>query len=72
MNIQRTAAAGLDKQIWVNGERSFTQTGEPDASFDLVTSQDSFLHAGQCDPLALHLGSRGGGVLMQVALSDEY
>jgi cyclopropane fatty-acyl-phospholipid synthase-like methyltransferase/choline kinase len=58
VNIQRTAAAGLDKQIWVNGERSFTQTGEPAASFDLVTSQDSFLHAGQYRAAAVEEAAR--------------
>jgi SAM-dependent methyltransferase len=47
VNEERTRAAGLASSVWINGERSFTQTGEPDASFDLVTSQDSFLHAGQ-------------------------
>jgi choline kinase/ubiquinone/menaquinone biosynthesis C-methylase UbiE len=47
VNEQRTKDAGLEGQVWINGERSFTQTGEPDESFDLVTSQDSFLHAGQ-------------------------
>jgi hypothetical protein len=44
--VELTAAAGLTERVVVKGERSFTATGEPDASFDLVVSMDSFLHAG--------------------------
>jgi len=47
-NAERNLAAKIpEDEIWIKGERSFCATGEPDASFDLVVSQDSFLHAGQ-------------------------
>jgi sarcosine/dimethylglycine N-methyltransferase len=47
-NAERNKAAGIpEDEIWIAGERSFTATGEPEDSFDLIVSQDSFLHAGQ-------------------------
>merc|ERR1719456_920262 len=47
-NAERNEKGGIPlDEIWIKGERSFCATGEPDASFDLVVSQDSFLHAGQ-------------------------
>merc|ERR1719183_1269176 len=42
-----TKEAGLEGFISCPGERSFTATGEPSNSFDLVVSEDSFLHAGK-------------------------
>jgi len=46
-NVLMTKEAGLDHLITVPGERSFCETGEPDGIYDLVLSQDSFLHAGE-------------------------
>lgn len=47
VNIARSKAQKLDHLVTVPGQKSFTETGEKAASFDLVTSQDSFLHAGK-------------------------
>ena len=38
---QSEKAAGLDDLVVCPGERSFTETGEPSNSFDLVVSEDS-------------------------------
>lgn len=46
-NREMTKQAGLEHVVSCPGERSFTATGEADESFDLVVSEDSFLHAGQ-------------------------
>lgn len=46
MNIALTRAAGLSDKVSVPGERSFFETGMPDASYDVVLSQESFVHAG--------------------------
>lgn len=47
-NAQRNLEAGIpEDEIWIKGERSFTATGEESGTFDLVVSEDSFLHAGQ-------------------------
>mmetsp|Transcript_10199 Transcript_10199/g.21265 ORF Transcript_10199/g.21265 Transcript_10199/m.21265 type:complete len:354 (-) Transcript_10199:432-1493(-) len=57
-NAELTADAGLEDRVLIKGERSFTATGEPDASFDLVVSMDSFLHAGKHRAAAIEEASR--------------
>jgi cyclopropane fatty-acyl-phospholipid synthase-like methyltransferase len=46
VNREVTAASGLADKVLIPGEKSFFETGEPDASYDVVVSQDSLLHAG--------------------------
>lgn len=46
-NVEKNKAAGLEHLVLVPGERSFSETGEADASADLVVSEDSYLHAGE-------------------------
>eukprot|EP01051_Picozoa_sp_SAG22_P006395 SAG22_NODE_418_length_10750_cov_11.722280_2_plen_424_part_00 len=76
-NQELNDAAGIeDGQIWINGERSFTDTGEPAGSFDLVVSQDSFLHAGQHRAQAIAEASRvlkpgGHLVFTDIMQSDD-
>ena len=45
-NISLNKAAGLEGKVSVPGEKSFFDTGLPDASCDVVVSQDAFVHAG--------------------------
>ncbi|CAM9268819.1 unnamed protein product [Chrysoparadoxa australica] len=46
VNREMSQAAGLGEKIIIPGDKSFFETGEADSSFDIVTSQDTFLHAG--------------------------
>ncbi|CAM9342480.1 unnamed protein product, partial [Hapterophycus canaliculatus] len=46
VNAALTKAAGLEDKVIIPGEKSFFETGMPDASCDVVTSQDALLHAG--------------------------
>eukprot|EP00752_Nemacystus_decipiens_P001516 g1487.t1 len=46
VNADMTKAAGLQDKVIVPGETSFFETGMPDASCDVVISQDALLHAG--------------------------
>ena len=46
LNAAMNKAAGLDDKISVPGEKSFFDTGMPDSSCDVVSSQDALLHAG--------------------------
>ncbi|CAM9665166.1 unnamed protein product, partial [Ectocarpus sp. 12 AP-2014] len=46
INTAITKDAGLQDKVIVPGEKSFFETGMPDASCDVVTSQDALLHAG--------------------------
>lgn len=46
VNDALTKAAGLSDKVSTPGEKSFFETGMPDASCDVVLSQDALLHAG--------------------------
>ena len=75
-NMELTKEANLDHLIYVNGERSFTNTGEQSSTFDRVFSQDSFLHAGQYRAGAIREAARvlkPGGYLIfsDIMQSDE-
>lgn len=66
----------LELHISNPGERSYTDTGEPDESFHMVYSQDSFLHAKEKLRLVLKEASRilvNGGILCfsDILMSDE-
>ncbi|CAN0358888.1 unnamed protein product [Ectocarpus sp. 6 AP-2014] len=45
-NVAMTKEAGLEDKVIVPGEKSFFETGLPDASCDVVASQDALLHSG--------------------------
>lgn len=64
VNAQETQRAGLSHLVNIPGPRSFTNTLEEANSFDLITSQDSFLHAGNARrdifPEAARLLKQGG------------
>eukprot|EP00929_Paragymnodinium_shiwhaense_P045653 TRINITY_DN2329_c0_g1_i4.p1 TRINITY_DN2329_c0_g1~~TRINITY_DN2329_c0_g1_i4.p1 ORF type:complete len:734 (+),score=189.06 TRINITY_DN2329_c0_g1_i4:1-2202(+) len=53
-----TKEARLEHLISCPGERSFTETGEAGNTFDLVVSEDSFLHAGEHRERAIHEAAR--------------
>ncbi|CAN0339536.1 unnamed protein product, partial [Ectocarpus sp. 13 AM-2016] len=58
INTAITKDAGLQDKVIVPGEKSFFETGMPDASCDVVTSQDALLHAGSERHRALGEGAR--------------
>lgn len=58
VNRRSTAAANLDKYLRVPQSMSYTETGEPDASVDVVVSQDAFMHAGLVTEQAIAEASR--------------
>ncbi|CAM9828850.1 unnamed protein product [Discosporangium mesarthrocarpum] len=65
-NAAMTAKAGLSNLVHIPGEKTFFQTGEPDASFEVVISQDALLHAGTERHLAVVEAARvlkPGGLL---------
>ena len=45
-NRSLNKAAGVEGKISIPGEKSFFDTGVPDASCDVIVSQEAFLHAG--------------------------
>eukprot|EP00929_Paragymnodinium_shiwhaense_P108381 TRINITY_DN746_c0_g1_i1.p1 TRINITY_DN746_c0_g1~~TRINITY_DN746_c0_g1_i1.p1 ORF type:complete len:1119 (-),score=337.96 TRINITY_DN746_c0_g1_i1:216-3572(-) len=57
-NREMTKEARLEHLVSCPGERSFTETGEAANTFDLVVSEDSFVHAGEHREKAIHEAAR--------------
>eukprot|EP00903_Cladosiphon_okamuranus_P013609 g12674.t1 len=75
VNADLTKAAGLEDKVIIPGEKSFFETGMPDASCDVVTSQDALLHAGSERHRALGEAARvlkpGGRMVFSDIMQSE-
>ncbi|CAM9539498.1 unnamed protein product [Pylaiella littoralis] len=75
VNAALTKAAGLEEKVIIPGEKSFFETGMPDGSCDVVTSQDALLHAGSERHMALAEASRvlkpGGRMVFTDIMQSE-
>ncbi|CAM9322755.1 unnamed protein product, partial [Scytosiphon promiscuus] len=76
VNTALTKAAGLEDKVIIPGEKSFFDTGMPDASCEVVTSQDALLHAGSERHRALGEAARvlkpGGRMVFTDIMQSEH